>query len=111
MNGTVATFVDNFQEWLTPHLKSSCVVLVFDKYFDYSPKSSARATRAESVRYHKLGLDTPLPTRDAVLKCVANKQQLADLICQGLLSDSEFLSRNTSTTELVIAGWIQIQSL
>ena len=80
VNGTVSTFVDNFQSWLQPHLKSSNVVLVFDKYFDFSPKSSTRAARAESVRYHKLGPHIPLPTKDAVLKCVANKQQLADLI-------------------------------
>jgi len=52
----------------------------------------------------KLSTNTPLPPRDAVLKCAANKVQLNQLICELIMDDQEFLDKVTSTYHLVVSA-------
>ena len=75
-NGTVDTFISGFKEWLSVRLFGADVYLCFDRYRDYSTKSTIRSARAAATRVHQLDLRTPLPARDAVLKNSANKAQL-----------------------------------
>ena len=70
--GTVHTFVNKFKIWVANKLNSADVHLVLDMYYDYSTKSSTRVASADktaTTQVHKLSAKTPLPTRDAVLKC------------------------------------------
>ena len=48
---------------------------------------------------------TSLPTREAVLKCTYNKDQLNKLLCEGIINDSDYLSEATEEHELILAGW------
>ncbi len=83
--GAVDDYITCFKTWLSNGLVSTPVVLVFDRYYEFSPKSSARAMKASSVRMHKLELQTPLSTKDAVLTCISNKQELTSLLCHSIL--------------------------
>ena len=65
-----------FKEWLSVRLFGADVYLCFDRYRDYSTKSTTRSARAAATRVHQLDLRTPLPARDAVLKNSANKAQV-----------------------------------
>ena len=78
--GTVTTFIASIKLWLSEKLKETDVYLCFDRYFDYSIKSSTRNSRSSTSRIYKLNLETPLPSRDAVLKNYKNKIQLNRLI-------------------------------
>ena len=106
-NGTVNTFVNAFKIWVENKLNSADVHLVMDRYYDYSTKSSTRVARAgktATTRVHKLSVKTPLPTREAVLKCVANKVQLNRLIWELIMNDKEFLDNVTSDYRLFMTG-------
>ena len=63
VHGTVATFISGFKTWLSLQLSGVDVYLCFDRYHDYSTKSSTRSARATSSRVHHLTLTTPLPAR------------------------------------------------
>ena len=105
--GTVHTFVNEFKIWVANKLNSADVHLVLDRYYDYSTKSSTRVARAGKTapsRVHKLSAKTPLPTRDAVLKCVANKVQLNRLILELIMNHQEFLDNVTSDYRLFMTG-------
>ena len=60
-HGTVATFISRFKIWLSLQLSGADVYLCFDRYHDYSTKSSTRSARATNSRVHHLTLTTPLP--------------------------------------------------
>ena len=105
--GTVQTFVNEVKIWVANKLNSADVHLVFDRYYDYSTKSSTRVARAGKTaasRVHKLSAKTPLPTRDAVLTCVANKVQLNHLILELIMNDQDFLDKVTSDHRLFMTG-------
>ena len=103
-HGTVDTFISVFKVWLNAQLQEADVHLCFDRYFDYSTKSSTRSVRANATRVHQLDQKTPLPARDAVLKNSSNKKQLNTLICEGILSDDNFLQRATNGHQLVLTA-------
>ncbi len=103
--GTVQTFVQGFRVWLASKLIKSDVYLAFDRYLDYSTKSSTRATRSTtSARVHKLNLKSPLPSRDSVLRSTHNKVQMNHLICEHILTDRDFLRHATQDHHLVVTG-------
>ena len=96
-----------FKIWVANKLNNSDVHLVLDRYFDYSTKSSTRVARASKktpTRVHKLSEKTPLPSRDVILKYVANKIQINHLICKLTMNDQEFLDEVTSHYWLFISG-------
>ena len=73
--------------------------LVLDRYFEYSARSSTRVARASKktpTRVHKLGEKKTLPSRDVILKCVANKIKINHLICKLIMNDQELLYEATS---------------
>ena len=94
-HGTVGTFISGFNEWLRVRLSEADVHLCFDRYRDYSTKSTTRSSRAAATRVHQLDLKTPLPARDAVLRNSANKAQLNSLICEQILIDEQYLQQVT----------------
>ena len=85
-NGTVSNFVNNFINKVSRFLQTSSVFLIFDKYWDYSAKSSTRCNRSDnqSSREYHVTLETPIPTISALLGNYKNKVQLIDLICSQL---------------------------
>ena len=101
---TVDTFISIFKVWLNAQLLEADVHLCFDRYFDYSTKSSTRSARANATRVHQLDRKTPLPARDAVLKNSANKKQLNTMICEEILSDDNFLQHATQDHQLVVTA-------
>ena len=58
--------------------------LIFDRYFDFSIKSGARAARAggEASRQHKPQLQTQLPPQKVALTVIENRIQIIDLIAR-----------------------------
>ena len=87
--GTVLTFVESFKTWIANHLSSAEVHLILDRYYDFSTKSSTRAAhvgKAGRSRVYKLTAKSPLPPRDTVLKCAANKVQLNLIICEQIIN-------------------------
>ncbi|KAG0725210.1 hypothetical protein GWK47_039042 [Chionoecetes opilio] len=99
--GTVDTFISVFKVWVNARLLEADVHLCFDRYFEYSTKSSTRSARANATRVHQLERKTPLPARDAVLKNSANKKQLNTLLCDAILSDDNFLQHATQNHQLL----------
>ena len=100
-NGTVDTFISGFKAWLSVRLFEADVHLCFDRYRDYSTKST---TRAAATHVHQMDLGTPLPAWDAVLKNSAKKAQLNSLICEQILIDDQFLQKATQHHRLVVTG-------
>ena len=100
--GTIADIVKHMTEYVVQKLNSSHVYLVFDRYYDFSMKSAARAEREISAcRVHKLTRQTPLPPRNVVLTNRENKVQLIDIICTDVVQHVQ--SMNMSHT-LVVTG-------
>ena len=64
---------------------------MFDRYLRRSAKSATRSNCAgmNVSRRHVLKLQTPLPSKDIVLKVTHNKTQLIKLIVQYLLDHLE----------------------
>ena len=102
--GTVGTFISGFKAWLRVRLSEADVHLCFDRYRDYSTKSTTRSSRAAATRVHQLDLKTPLPARDAVLGNSANKAHLNSLICEQILIDEQYLQQVTQHHRLVVTG-------
>ena len=108
VQGTVETFIATFKLWLSDKLTESDVYLCFDRYHDYSIKSSTRNSRGMKARVYKLTLQTPLPTRDAILKNYMNKVQLNKLLCKQILTDHSFLEAATDSHLLIVTGDVSI---
>ena len=105
--GTVLTFVESFKTWIANHLSSAEVHLILDRYCDFSTKSStgaARVGKAGRARVYKLTAKSPLPPRDAVLKCAANKVQLNLIICEQIINAQDFLDKVTQDHRLFLSG-------
>ena len=104
-NGTVRDFVVNFKQYIQHKLTSSDVYLVFDRYQDFSTKSTTRCNRTtEASRVHRLALDIPLPPQKVVLTVSENKSQLMEIICEDLTRDTTFHRDYTMTYKLVITS-------
>ena len=86
---------------LNDYLKRCCVYLIFDRYLARSTKCATRSNSAgmNVSHRHVLKLQTPLPSKDEVLKVTHNKTQLIKLSVQYLL---EHLEDNDN--ELVITS-------
>ena len=98
----VQSIVDAFYEYVNQKMDSSDVYLVFDRYYKYSIKSSARKERVGNmVHRHQFSICTPLPARDVILTSPENKVQSITIIC-------EYLTRNvtadTSSNRLIVTG-------
>eukprot|EP00745_Piridium_sociabile_P037812 TRINITY_DN68984_c0_g1_i6.p1 TRINITY_DN68984_c0_g1~~TRINITY_DN68984_c0_g1_i6.p1 ORF type:complete len:1121 (+),score=248.01 TRINITY_DN68984_c0_g1_i6:81-3443(+) len=104
VHGTVTTFITTFKQWLSEKLDKSDIYLCFDRYHEYSIKSSTRTSRSTTARVFKLNLQTPLPPRDAVLKNYTNKVQLNKLLYEQILTDDAYLQVVTNSHALVVTG-------
>lgn len=82
---------------------SGFVYLYFNQNYDFSTKSSAKASRATVSCIHHLTLTTPLPARDAMLKNYT-KTHLNTIICEQILNHKEFLQNVTQDHKLVVTG-------
>ena len=73
--------------YILQKLATGNINLPFDRYYDYSIKSSTRSGCGRSTcRTHKLTPISPLPSKITTLGSSANKSQLIELICDHLLS-------------------------
>jgi len=97
--------VNCWKTWIANHLSNAEVHLTLDRYYDFSTKSSTRAARVDKAgcsRVYKLTAKSPLPPRDAVLKCAANKVQLNLIICEQIINDQDFLDKVTQDYRLLL---------
>ena len=101
----MAVFCSGFLSGHHPPLrKSPDVYLVFDRYEDFSTKSSTRTSRmAEGCKVYQLSLMSPLPSQKVALTITQNKKQLIDIICKDLQNDAYF-QENTGTHKLMITA-------
>ena len=81
-SGCVKDYVNGFVRNIIQHLSSQDVYLVFDRYDDYSIKSSTRSARSgkQPSQHHQLTLDTHLPPRHVLFNVTFNKVQLIAMI-------------------------------
>lgn len=97
--GSIQTYINNVIAVIMKHVVEQDTFLVFDRYFEYSPKSATRSKRGVNSTSMQLGADTPLPSRNSILTHSCNKIQLTTMIWKQLLQHSEFLPH-----KLVITG-------
>ena len=74
--GLVDNLMKEVVKYVLGELDESDVHLIFDRYHEYSTKSSARLSckgKVGYVRMDSISETTPLPPREAVLKCTSNK--------------------------------------
>jgi len=90
VNGTVNDFISGFLDYVYNRLQQSDVFVVFDRYYEYSIKSTTRSFRSTSVasRRHILTEQTPLPSQHVVLSVTQNKKQLISIICERLIANA-----------------------
>ena len=94
---SVMDYVNKFKE----KLKSGDIYLVFDRYENFSTKSSRMA---EGCKVFQLCPTAPLPSQKVTLTITRNKKQLIDIICKDLQGDADFHRKNTQKHKLVITG-------
>ena len=85
-HGTVQDYVNNVLEYIFGKLQHSDVNVIFDRYYEYSIKSSTRTSRTvqPASRRHRLTPSTPLPAQSVVLTVTVNKKQIIGTICEQL---------------------------
>ena len=83
-NGTIQDFVKGFNKFIFDMLKNNDVLLVFDRYYDYSIKSVTRENRniAQSSKKVKITLTGPAHDKNVVLTNKGNKVQLIRIIVE-----------------------------
>ena len=86
----VSDYVSAFKVYLKRKLEHWDVYLVFDKYNDFSTKSSARSERTSSQRLYPLTLSSPLPSQSSILSVAQNKKQLIVIFIDSLAGDRVF---------------------
>ena len=90
---------------LMSYLTNSDVYLIFDRYHEYSIKSTMRDGRETGItRKHHLLWTTKLPAEKVVLSSVENKKQLIRILCEELTEDRLFHLRSTGDHKLVVTG-------
>ena len=78
---------------------------MFDRYNNYSTKSSTRISRmVEGCKVFQLSPTAPLPSQKVCLTITQNLKQLMDIICNDLQTDQDFHSSSTQNHNLVIIG-------
>ena len=96
---SVVDYLQSFSSYILPKLATGNINLAFDRYYDYSIKSSTRSGRGRSTcRTHKLTPTSPLPSKITTLGSSENTSQLIELICDHLLftSDAVFINNGSS---------------
>ncbi|XP_066927982.1 uncharacterized protein [Clytia hemisphaerica] len=87
-NGTVRDLAYKMYQYVTYQLskENSDVFLIFDRYFKYSIKGATRDQRTGNISHnHILSLDSPLPTREIVMKSSKNKIQVIDIVSKYII--------------------------
>lgn len=104
-NGTVQDFIESYWQYVYHRLRESDVYLVFDRYYEYSIKSSTRNSRRHqnAIIEHRLKRTTPLPAQHTVLTNTANKVQLIDMICEHHIERAREIPDNCNH-RLIITG-------
>ena len=83
-HGTVQDYVNNVLEYIFGKLQHIDVNVIFDRYYEYSIKTSTRTSRTvqqASIR-RRLTPTTPLPAHSVVLTVTENKQHIIGTICE-----------------------------
>ena len=84
-NGVVAGFIVTVCPFIFGKLKTCSTAVVFDRYYDFSIKSSTHADRGKfSSRTHLVTGLSPLPPKSMTLASPYSKTQLIKLICDEL---------------------------
>lgn len=97
--GTIQTYIDNVIAVIIKHVVEQDTFLVFDRYYEYSPKSVTLSKRGVNSTSMQLRADTTIPSRNSILTQSCNKIQLTVMITKQLLKHSGFLLH-----KLVITG-------
>ena len=104
-DGSVADFIVNVKKRISSYLTNSDVYLIFDRYHEYSIKSTTRDGRETGItRKHHLLRTTKLPAQKVFLSSVENKKQLIRILCEELTEDRLFHLRSTGDHKLVVTG-------
>jgi hypothetical protein len=102
-DGSVAYFFANVKKRITFSLTNSDVYLIFDRYHDYSIRSTSRDGMESGVtRKHNLLRTTKLPAQKIVLQSVDNKKKLVWIIFEELTQDRLFHQQFTRAHRLVV---------
>ena len=119
----VKDFIDSFVSFILYKMQEADIYLVFDRYLDYSTKTSTRQARGTGgCKTFQLLYASPLPTQTQVLNNSKNKKQLIALIVEKLIErlteqDDEFqhklvvTGQNPCPVELFNGLCIQRQDL
>ena len=77
----VLDYVTKFKNHIEQRLKTEDVYLIFDKYEDFSIKSSTRTSRGiKGCRVFKLSSIAPWPSQKLALTVTENKKQFINII-------------------------------
>ena len=91
-DGSIADFIVNVKKRIASYLTNSDIYLIFDRYHEYSIKSTTQDGRETGItRKHHLLQRTKLPAQKVVLSSVENKKQLIRILCEELTEDRLFL--------------------
>ena len=84
---SVRRYVNRSIGFIEKLMVSTNVLLIFDRYYDFSIKSCIREQRnaIKSSRKYQLTLHSPLPQRNVILTNAYNKTQLIRFICEELI--------------------------
>ena len=86
--GTIGSLVEHFRKYVIDKLKIADVYLVFGLYYDDSIKGLTKFNRDTGAsRVYHLRLDTPIQSKDVILKVSENKEQLIQLIFIDLVAN------------------------
>ena len=97
-------FVEKFKHHIKEKLNDGDTHLVFNRYKDFSTKTSTRTSRmAERCKVFQLSLTSPLPSQKVTLTITQNKKQLIDIICKHIQKNSYF-QKNSEKHKLMITS-------
>ena len=93
---TFKDFVDEFCKFITrkQHDETKRIDLVFDDYFENSPKSSERIRRAdkEAIKQHVISAGTPLPSIETKFWSSSKNKELSQLfITEYILQNAQII--------------------
>ena len=104
-DGTVGDFVQSVKSRVAVYLAQSDVYLIFDRYQEYSIKSTARDGRETGVsKKHHLLRTTKLPSQKSVLCSAHNKKQLIQIIFEEITQDRLYHLQSTTQHTLIVTG-------
>ena len=106
-DGTVADLILAIKGYINQYADASTIYLIFDRYYEFSPKSGTRQSRAGKLtNNHELFLTAPLPTQKNVLGSYNTKQNFILLIVDQLTNHYAhqnatkfFITGPTATTQ------------